>query len=111
MYLIALVGFIKALLLITITESHDLHQLSIYLHQVPNEDLIRLGLALGLNYDKLKRLEGRGNFLLDMLSMWLRGEDNVTKVGPPTWKTLVKALRVKTVSHNGIAQSIEKDHL
>ena len=110
--MLVLVGsLITYLLLITITESHDLHQLSIYLHQVPNEDLIRLGLALGLNYDKLKRLEGRGTFLLDMLSMWLRGEDNVTKVGPPTWKTLVKALREKTVTHNGIAQSIEKDHL
>ena len=42
--------------------------------------------------------------------MWLREEDDVMEFGPPTWKTLVKALRDKTVGQNGIAQTIEKNH-
>ena len=89
--------------------SSDLHQISIYLHDLPYESLLLLGLALGLSYTKLRRLE-KATFLLDMLSMWLREEDDVMEFGPPTWKTLVKALRDKTVGQNGRAQTIEKYH-
>ena len=101
-------------LIITIifyTESKNLHQISSYLHELPNDVLIYLGLALGLSYSKLKRLESSRTFLLDMLSMWLREEDNVIKVGPPTWRTLVKALREETIMQTGIAQTIESNHL
>jgi Uma2 family endonuclease len=87
----------------------DLHQLSSYLHDISYESSLCLGLALGLSYPKLRRLE-KATFLLDMLSMWLREEDDVIKFGPPTWKTLVNALRDKTVGQNGIAQTIEDDH-
>ena len=91
--------------------SGDLHQISSYLHELPPETVLRLGVALGLDYAKLGRLEKQPNFLLDMLSMWLREEDNVIKFGPPTWSRLVEALRDKTVSQNGIAQNIEKSLL
>ena len=92
--------------------SGDLHQISSYLHDIPNNDLLRLGLALGLNYMKLNRQLEMGRFLLDMLAMWLREEDHVIKLsGPPTWRSLVKALRADTVTQNGIADTIEKCHL
>ena len=87
----------------------DLHQISSYLHDIPYESSLCLGLALGLSYTKLQKKE-KATFLLEMLSMWLREEDDVIKFGPPTWKTLVDALRDKTVGQNGIAQTIEENH-
>ena len=89
--------------------SGDLRQITHCLRELPYEAQLLLGLALGLSYAKLKKLE-KCTFLPDMLSMWLREEDDVIKVGPPTWSTLVKALREDIVGQNGIAQTIEKNH-
>ena len=47
------------------------------------------------------------NLLSDMVSSWLNRADNVIGVsGPPSWNSLIKALR--HIEFNGIAHDIEK---
>ena len=71
------------------------------LKDLPNEDLISLGGALGLSFPKLKRMRDLPS---EMVAAWLRKEDDVLKQGKPTWKILVNALR--DIGQNGIANSI-----
>ena len=56
-----------------------------------------LGLALGLLYPTLKRIETeqRGdiqNCKMEMVAAWLQRQDNVSKKGIPSWKVLRAAL-------------------
>ena len=68
-----------------------------------DSDIILLGQALGLLRSKLKRLKTLPD---EMIDAWLRQEDHVLdKSGPPTWKSLCKALR--EIDQNGIANEIE----
>jgi hypothetical protein len=71
------------------------------LKDLPNEDLITLGGALGLNFPKLKKMRDLPS---EMVAAWLRKEDNVLEFGKPTWRRLVTAL--KSIGHNGVAGSI-----
>ena len=57
-----------------------------------------LGLALGLLYPTLKRIEKEyngniGECKLEMLAAWLRQQDNVFHKGVPSWSVLQAALR------------------
>ena len=45
----------------------------------------------------------------DMIDTWLQKEDNVLKRGVPTWETLTKALRDRTVNQVGVAEKIETE--
>ena len=66
-------------------------------------DIILLGQALGLLRSKLRRLKRLPD---EMIDAWLRQEDDVlTESGPPTWKSLCKALR--EIDQNGIANEIK----
>ena len=67
-------------------------------------DLNTLGTALGLSYTLVKNMEH--DKLNDMVAAWLRGDDDV--VTPPTWATLVEALR--EIGKNGVADEIEATH-
>ena len=74
------------------------------LSYLDNQELIRLGTALGLLYPHLKRMM---NLPGDMVDSWLRKDDNVlNKSGPPTWASLAKAL--EAIDHTGIAAMIRK---
>ena len=42
----------------------------------------------------------------DMIDAWLQKEDNVLKRGVPTWETLTKVLRDRTVNQVGVAEKI-----
>ena len=80
----------------------DLFEVTQYLGTLLPEDLIRLGLALGLQYNNLKMMNPLRE---DMVSAWLNQQDNVMKKsGKPTWKSLMKAL--ETIGHGGLAQKI-----
>ena len=73
-----------------------------YLGELDINQIRSLGGALGLLYPNLKKMESP---LEDMVEAWLRKDDNVlTRSGPPTWKSLVKAL--KDIGNNGIAEKI-----
>ena len=45
----------------------------------------------------------------DMIDAWLQKEDDVLKRGVPTWETLAKALRDRTVNQVGVAEKIETE--
>ena len=81
------------------------HTVDKYLHHIPSKDLIKLGLELGLRYNKLKELESTETFCLNLISAWLREEDNVSeRSGKPSWESLAKAM--EEIGQNGIARSI-----
>ena len=81
---------------------NDLFEVTQYLGTLLPEDLIRLGLALGLQYNNLKMMNPLRE---DMVSAWLNQQDNVMKKsGKPTWESLMRALR--TIGHEGLAQKI-----
>ena len=76
------------------------YAVSQYLKDIDREELIRLGLALGLLYS---RLEGMKMFPEDVIAAWLRGDD---KCGPPSWTSLATALEGK--GHTAIASKVRK---
>ena len=68
-----------------------------------------LGLALGLNYSTLQRVErekmGRiEECKMEMLSAWLQQKDDVVEKALPTWNVLKTALR--KIGENTVADDI-----
>ena len=68
-----------------------------------------LGLALGLLYPTLKKIETTqredvNKCMQEMLAAWLSQQDAVAKVGTPSWETLKAAL--KSIGENMLADSI-----
>ena len=68
-----------------------------------------LGLALGLLYPTLERIEEeqRGDIekcKTKMLAAWLGKKDNVTKSGDPSWNVLQTALR--KIGENELADQV-----
>ena len=55
-------------------------------------------------------METSKRFRDDVIAAWLQKEDQVLKMGTPTWETLVKALRDPRVNQAGIAKKIEADN-
>ena len=75
-----------------------------YLKDLDNEQIVQVGLALGLNYAKLKRMRV---LPADMVAAWLRKEDDVLQVGEPTWKVLCEAL--KDIGQTGLAVTLQEE--
>ena len=64
-----------------------------------------LGLHLGLSHHKLRRLESTENFCLNLISAWLREEDDVSeRSGTPSWENLANAL--EEIGQKGIARNV-----
>ena len=71
-----------------------------------DQQIVQVGLALGMNYAKLKRMRSLPG---DMVAVWLRREDDVLEVsGVPTWKVLSEAL--KDMGQTGLAIKIKQQH-
>ena len=87
----------------------DLAEITVYLHPLSKTTVFNLGLVLGLDYSRLKPLTESPAFLTDMLAEWLLRVDQVQKVGVPTWRRLVEALRDPRVGQSRIASKIEQD--
>ena len=68
-------------------------------------DWKRLGLALGLKEPTLEGLRGKQDAKMEMLNLWLK---QVGKDCNPSWDSLVKALRERTVDEVLVAKEIEK---
>ena len=66
--------------------------------------LVELGKKLGLHYSRLKGMMDSSLFLNEIISSWLRREDDVNEKCPPTWKNLVDALTA--IGQTGIASHI-----
>lgn len=92
-----------------LSATEDLLEITDYLLELEKKHIYDLGLVLGLRQKKVKDLEQSDSFLDDVISAWLRKEDQVTKKGIPSWKVLVNALKHRRVNQIGIAESIAKD--
>ena len=72
-------------------------------------DVYNLGLVLGLDLRKVKKMKDSDTFLDDVLVAWLRREDNIEERGTPSWSTLVKALRHRLLGQSAVASDICRD--
>ena len=82
----------------------DHFQVSSLLENLNNDNLRKLGTALGLAFTKLKRMTSLPD---DMVEAWLRGDENVVKTsGPPSWESLATAL--DKTGHTEIAITIRR---
>ena len=90
------------------TGESDMLAIKAYLGGMENTKILELGMALGLNYTKLKNKMNFDTFRLDTIHAWLQKEDNVLNVGNPTWRTLVNVLNSEEVGQTGIAAEIAK---
>ena len=82
-----------------------------YLLDMEKVHIYHLGIVLGLRQNKVKTLKDSDTFLDDVITAWLRKEDQVSEKGEPSWTVLVDALKHRRVGQTGIANSIAKDHL
>ena len=87
----------------------DFFDITEYLVDMEKTDVYHLGLVLGLSQRKLMAKIDSRTFLDDVISAWLRKEDQVIKRGEPSWRALVSALMNRRVGQTGIATNIAKD--
>ena len=80
-----------------------------HLKKLDTTKLYELGGELGLNITELKKIAPI-ELHLELCERWLREDDDVHHTsGPPTWSSLVTALR--NIGANGVATSIEQQKL
>ena len=73
--------------------------------------IYNLGLVLGMRQTKAKALMDSPTFLDEVVTAWLRKEDQVSEKGEPSWTVLVNTLKHRRVGQTGIANNIGKGHL
>ena len=80
--------------------------ITLSIKEMENDDLIKLGEALGLSRPNLRRMKDMPG---DMVAAWLRQQDDVIhKTGDPTWRKLANAL--DRIDQNGVAKKIRIAH-
>ena len=84
----------------------DLAEVTDYLLDLQHDDIYNLGLTLGLYYPHLNKMETSKRFRDDVIAAWLQKEDQVLKMGIPTWDILVKALKHPRVKQTVLANKI-----
>ena len=89
----------------------DLLSITDYLLDMDKSHIYNLGLVLGLRQTKVKTLKDSDTFLDDVITAWLRKEDQVAEKGEPSWTVLVNALKHRRVGQTGIAKTIANNHL
>ncbi len=77
------------------------------LRNLSKAQVTELGIQMGLSYRWLKDHESSGTFRYDMVDAWLKKQDSVAEICPPTWQNLVATLR--EVEHNSVADQVSKD--
>ena len=84
----------------------DLHKVMMFLKNL--HSWMKLGLALGLLYPSLEKIEKENDMIDDckmkMLAAWLQKQDKVAKEGLPSWSVLQTAL--KEIGVNDLADKI-----
>ena len=87
----------------------DFLEITEYLIAMEKTDVYNLGLVLGLSQHKVVTKMDSKTFLDDVITAWLRKEDQVIKRGEPSWRVLVSALKHRRVGQTGIATKIAMD--
>lgn len=81
----------------------DHHAVSRFLAGLTKQNLIDVGVQLGLNYTNLTDLSG-SEIKNELIRMWLNQQDYVSKTsGIPTWRSLIEALE-----ENGFGGTADK---
>ena len=94
---------------ISLSDEADQFEITTYLARLDKTTVYLLGQALGLNQWKVKQMRDSETFVDDVIAAWLRREDDVERMGRPTWRTLVRALRHPRIEQNGLANDISRD--
>ena len=82
----------------------NLFEITQYLNDLSNEQLIKLGGALGLCFPTLQRMKDLPS---EMVAAWLlRQEDVLQRGGEPTYERLAKALA--EIGQNGLAKDVRE---
>ena len=82
----------------------NLFDITQYLKDLSNDQLINLGGALGLLFPTLRRMNDLPN---EMVAAWLlRQEDVLERSGEPTYERLAVAL--ETIEQNGLAKDVRE---
>ena len=89
----------------------DLAEVTNYLLDLQHDNIYNLGLTLGLYYPHLSKMETSKRFRDDVIAAWLQKEDQVPKMGIPTWANLVKALKHPRVKQTVVANKIADDRI
>ena len=97
--------------MLTVIVGFDDHlEVTEYLLPLSKTQMYHLGRAMGLSFFKLQRMMDSPLFYDEVVAAWLRKEDGVEKkAGPPSWRSLVRALREPRVGQHGIARTISRD--
>ena len=95
------------------TELKDMVTVRGYLINLDKEQVRTLGLILGLHHITLSnKYEGSSvSYLDDVLTAWLRKQDDVEEKGVPSWATLATALENQQLRQVGIARKIRKERI
>ncbi len=78
-----------------------------YLRNLSKAQVTELGIQMGLSYRWLKDNKCSDTFHYDVVDAWLKQQDSVADLCPPTWQNLVATLR--EVEQNGVADQVAKD--
>ena len=97
--------------ILTALGEKDLLSITDYLLDMEKSHIYNLGVVLGLKQTKVKALMDSPTFLDDVITAWLRKEDQVAEKGEPSWTVLVNALKHRRVGQTGIAKTIANNHL
>ena len=81
----------------------DQDQIMSFLHSLSDKNIYDLGIALGISHQRLTDANKGASFLGNMILDWL---NRVDKVGKPSWRSLVIALKDPMVKQTGIANNI-----
>lgn len=86
--------------------SKDQPQIVSYLAGLCKEEVISVGVKLGLDYTSAV---DSSNFRNDIVTRWLRKDYHVQSIGEPCWAIL--SLALESCGHDGIASTIRKGEL
>ncbi len=78
-----------------------------YLCSLRKAEITELGIQLGLSFRWLKDHKSSETYRYDVVYAWLKKQDSVAEICPPTWQNLVATLR--EVDQNAIADQVTKE--
>ncbi len=85
----------------------DLPAIGKYIRGLGKAEVTELGIQLGLSFRWLRNIKFSGTHYYDVVDAWLKRQDSVAEICPPTWQNLVATLR--EVDQNGIADKVTKE--
>lgn len=89
------------------TAEGELAAVGKYLRSLSKAEVTKLGIQMGLSYKWLKDVKSSGTYRYDLVDAWLKEQNSVAEVCPPTWQNFVATLR--EVNQDDIADRVTKE--